>query len=183
MANIRILDFDIENRPLGYLGEGFTTAEVTAIAACWLGQPKSMKVWLLGRHTPTAMFTGFQALYDQADLVIGHYIRNHDLPIVNAGLMELGLPCLTEKLTCDTKNDLVKRKDLSASQENLAAMFGLALGKAHMSNTDWRKANRLTLEGIRLSKERVTSDVKQHMALYEILVERNLLRAPKVWRP
>ena len=29
---LRVLDFDIENRPLSYLGSDFTTAEVTAIA-------------------------------------------------------------------------------------------------------------------------------------------------------
>jgi hypothetical protein len=31
----RVLDFDIENRPLTYLGSDFTTAEVTAIAWAW----------------------------------------------------------------------------------------------------------------------------------------------------
>jgi hypothetical protein len=179
----RILDFDIENRPLGYLGEGFTTAEVTAIAACFHGEPSTMRVWLLGRDEPKDMFEGFLEMYDEADMVTGHYIRNHDLPIINAGLIELGIPCLGEKLTQCTKNDLVKRKDLSASQENLSAMFNLPLGKAHMSNNDWRKANRLTPEGLKLTDARARGDVKQHIALYRILVERNLLKAPKVWRP
>jgi hypothetical protein len=182
-VKVRILDFDIENRPLGYLGQGFTTAEVTAIAACFHGEPKSMRVWLLGRDKPVDMFRGFVKMYDEAHIVTGHYIRNHDLPIINAGLMELGLSCLDEKLSQDTKNDLVKRKDLSASQENLSGMFNLPLGKAHMSNNDWRKANRLTPEGLKLSDARARGDVRQHIQLYRILVERNLLKAPRVWRP
>lgn len=179
----RILDFDIENRPLGYLGEGFTTAEITAIAACFHGEPKTMACWLLGRDEPVAMLEGFRKMYDAADMVTGHYIRNHDLPIINAAMMEYDLPCLGDKLTSDTKNDLVRRKDLSASQENLAGMFKLPIGKAHMSNNDWRKANRLSLDGLALTRARATGDVKQHIQLYRKLVERNLLKPPRVWRP
>ena len=180
---LRILDADIENRPLGYLGEGFTTAEVTAIAACFHGEPKSMRCWLLGRDEPITMFEEFRIMYNAADILTGHYIRGHDLPIINGGLMELGLEPLAPKMTQDTKLDLIRRKDLSASQENLSAMFDLPLGKAHMSNTDWRRANRLTPEGLRLTEQRAISDVKQHIALYRKLVERGLLRPPREWKP
>src|SRR5262245_59473495 len=44
----RVLDFDIENRPLSYLGQDFTTSEVTAIAASF-GRKEKMHVWLLGQ--------------------------------------------------------------------------------------------------------------------------------------
>ena len=180
---IRVLDFDIENRPLAYLGQGFTTAEVTAIAACWVGEPKSIVCWVLGREYPDLMLREFRKLYDQADMVTGHYIRNHDLPILNGAMMEYGFHPLDEKLTSDTKNDLVKKKDLSASQENLASMLGLPEMKAHMSNTNWREANRLTPEGLRLTAERAMSDVIQHMALRKRLLERGLLGPPRVWKP
>jgi hypothetical protein len=185
----RILDFDIENRPLSYLGGDFTTAEVTAIAACWMGEPKTMQVWLL--HPPPdayqslgVMLDGFLELYNAADLVTGHYIRKHDLPIINGSLMEQGYGPLGEKLTADTKLDLVSHGGaISASQENLAAMLCVRAPKVHMNNEMWRDANRLTFGGLELTKQRVVGDVLQHMALYRELVEMDLLRGPSVWRP
>ncbi len=116
----RILDLDIENRPLAYLGQDYTTSEITAIAACWDGEPKSMRCWLLGRDLPQEMLAGIWEMYDQADLVTGHFIRRHDLPKINGALLEYGLWPLPEKLTCDTKLDLLKHGgEISASQENL----------------------------------------------------------------
>src|SRR5690606_12970728 len=37
---MRILDFDLENRPLSYLGEDWTSAEITAIGWSWIGSDK-----------------------------------------------------------------------------------------------------------------------------------------------
>jgi len=180
----RILDFDIENRPLSYLGQDYTTAEITAIAACWDGQPKSMTCWLLGVDDPVDMLNGFCYAYDMADMVTGHYIRMHDLPIINGAMVEHGLPPLSEKLTCDTKLDLVRHGAvISASQENLCQMLGLPQPKIHMNNALWRTANRLTPAGLKLTAKRATGDVIQHMALRRELVKRDLLSAPKVWRP
>jgi len=180
---LRILDFDIENRPLAYWYDGMTTAEITAIAACWMGQPKTMRVWLLGPDSPKDILLGFRAMYDAADMVTGHYIRKHDLPIINGAMLELGMPSLDAKLTCDTKMDLTKRKDISASLEELAVMFGLEARKQHMSNSDWREANRLKPSGIKKAKERAVSDVLLHMELYKRLVAGEYLSTPKVWRP
>lgn len=182
LRELAILHFDIENRPLAYLGQDYTTAEITAIAAQFRGATRGF-VWALGRDDNAKMLAGFVALYNVADLVTGHYIRPHDLPIINGALLEQGMPPLSAKLTVDTKEDLVKRRYLSASQENLCAMFGIETPKVHMSNADWREANRLTPAGIQKTIARVTGDVRQHMALYTHLVEHDLLTAPKVWSP
>lgn len=182
MPDWRILDFDIENRPLAYLGQDFTTAEITAISACWAGE-EQLHTWLLGEVDAQAMLSGFRALYDAADIVTGHYIREHDLPVVNGAMMEYWFPALDQKMTVDTKIDLVHAKYISKSQENLAAMLGLGYEKAHMSNAAWREANRLTPSGLALTKARVEGDVRQHMALYRILAQRRFLSEPKVWRP
>lgn len=179
---LRILDFDIENRPLAYLGPDYTTAEVTAIAAKFVGETR-MYTWLLGRHSPIEMLEGFRALYNKADLVTGHYIREHDLPVINGAMIELGLPPLADKMTCDTKIDLTSAKYISKSMENLAAMLGLGYDKVHMSNAAWRVANRLTTEGLALTRARVEGDVNLHILLRERLIERDLLGAPQVWRP
>lgn len=184
MRRVRILDFDIENRPLSYLGQDYTTADVTAIAWCFDGEPKTMRCMLLGRDSQTEMLKAFLRAYDAADMVTGHYIRMHDLPIINGTLVELGLPCLSEKLTCDTKLDLVKKGPvISASQENLCAMLGLAAPKVHMNTVLWREANRLTPAGLKLTAKRAIGDVIQHMQLRKALVERDLLGPPQSWRP
>ena len=177
----RTLDFDIENRPLSYWVPDKPTAEITAIAACWVDDPRSMKVWLLGRDDPKQMLEEFLTLYNQADMVTGHYIRMHDLPIIRGALMEYGLPILSAKMTEDTKLDLASRGDLPATQEHLAAMFGVRAVKEHMTQAMWREANRLTAEGLEMTDRRVRGDVRQHMELRVALRKAGVLGPPKMW--
>src|SRR5688572_20492410 len=80
---LKVLDFDIENRPLTYLGSDFTTAEVTAISWAWCDQPEDVTVYLLGEHDLSFILAAFVDAYNQADMVTGHYILGHDLPMVN----------------------------------------------------------------------------------------------------
>jgi len=129
------------------------------------------------------MLKGFRRVWDQADLVTGHFIRKFDLPILNGAMMEWGLPPLDEKLVSDTKEDLLKRAGLGASQENLGVLYSLEQSKFHMSDQHWREVARLTAQGLRLARERVTSDVRQHMALRAALLRAGMLKAPRVWAP
>lgn len=179
---LRILDFDSECRPLAYLGQDYTSGEVTAIAASWVGEDK---VWvrLLGRHTPEEMLGGFLDLYNQADIVTGHFIRGHDLPVINGALLEHGLPMLGSKMTSDTYKDINKAKYLSLSQESLGAMYGLSHRKEHMNQPQWRKANRLTPSGLKETRRRVAGDVRQHKELRLKLIEAGALKAPRRWCP
>ena len=142
-----------------------------------------MHCWALGEVDGPTMLREFKRLYDEADGVTGHYIRKHDLPIINGALLEHGLPLLGPKMTCDTLLDLKKRKDISGSQEALAEMYGLPQPKYHMSQSKWREANRLTPEGIAYTKKRVSEDVVQHKALRQKLLEVGALKAPRVWYP
>lgn len=182
MGKLKVLTFDIENRPLSYWIPDRPTAEITAIAAGWEGE-SSVKCWLLGEVEPEEILQEFVKLYDEADLVTGHYIRAHDLPIINGGLIEAGMDCLNDKMTCDTKLDMVKKADIPATQEFLSETFGVPFDKEHMTQTAWRRANRLGPEGLKLTKKRVVGDVKQHQALRAEMVRRNLLNPPKIWRP
>ncbi len=190
-GGIKILDFDIENRPLSYWYDGNPTAEITAIAAAFTDQPKDVRTFLLypaydnaqHRKYMTDLLLGFKEMYDQADMVTGHFIRKHDLGIVNAGLVEWGLPTLGEKLTSDTKLDLLRFSQIPKTQENIADMLDLAEKKLHMKQSMWREANRLTIEGIQKTKARVTGDVIQHMKMRKALLKYELLGGPKVWRP
>jgi hypothetical protein len=176
------LDFDIENRPLSYWVPDRPSAEVTAIASCWVGEPDSMVCWLLGRDDPVEMLKHFFERFNEADGVTGHYIRKHDLPIINGALIEYGLPTLRDKLTQDTKLDLVRESDLPVAQENLALMMGVKQQKYHMTQVAWREANRLTEKGLALTEKRVTGDVRQHMRMRTALLKAGLLKSPKIWR-
>lgn len=187
-----ILDFDLENRPLSYLGQDWTSAEITAIAWSWYGSDVVETLLLTAEGTykdrrgrcypPPVAFTQFREVLASAGIVTGHYIRKHDLPVLNSAMMENGLQPLPELLVQDTHGDLVRRKDLSASQENLAALLGLPEPKHHMTQTEWREANRLFSNArLNLTRTRVVGDVVQHKSLRGELVRRGLLRAPRYW--
>lgn len=179
---LRVLDFDIENRPLTYLGMDFTTAEVTAMAWAWTDQPDEVTVRLLGETELPAILAEFVAAFQQADLVTGHYIRGHDLPMVNGALLECGLSPLPDKLVQDTKQDLMALKGVSKSQESIGAMFGLTEPKVQMNQTKWRAANRLTPEGLASVRERVVGDVRQHIAMRARMLELGVLGPPRLWK-
>ena len=179
---LRTLDFDCENRPLSYLGQDFTTAEITAIGWAWIGE-KPYYVLCLGDVPLRTMLLGFVAAYIQADLIVGHNIRRHDLPMLNGMLLEQGLAPLHPKMTTDTYLDLKRRSGISSSQANLAETLGVRSAKFGMSTPKWRSANRLSPEGIELTRKRVTADVKQNIALRAELLKRHWLKPPRVWVP
>jgi hypothetical protein len=189
---LKILDFDIENRPLSYWIPDMPTAEITAIAWAWSagmaprGRERVVKMdacYLLGRDDPEFMLEQFVWAYNEADMVTGHYIRKHDLPHINGALMEYGMPQLLPKLVQDTRVDMKKKAGIPATQEHLSEMLGLPFPKIHMSQQDWREANRLTPEGLQKTEARVTGDVRQHMALRSEMTKRGLLKAPRIWYP
>jgi hypothetical protein len=179
---MRVLDFDIENRPLSYLGSDFTTAEVTAISWAFVDQPDDVQVFLLGEVDGPTILRNFLAAYEQADMVTGHYIRGHDLPMINGALMECRMPPLPDKMVQDTKIDMMRSKGLSLSQESLGAMFRLEHAKVVMNQIKWRAANRLTPEGLAEVRARVIGDVKQHILLYRELTALGYLAPPSMWR-
>lgn len=179
---LKILDFDLECRPLSWYAGDFNSKEITAIAACFIGQ-KNVSCWLLGKHTLKEIIEGFLQMYNKADIVTGHYIKKFDLPLINSTLMELGMPPLQPKLVHDTHSDLVKKHGMSNSQENLAALLGASYEKIQMTQKDWRDANRLTKAGIAKTRKRVISDVKQHIEMRQKLLELEMLGEPKLWKP
>lgn len=180
-GRLRVLDFDCEARPLHWYGGDWVSKEITAIAAKFIGEKKA-HVWVLGDHTLEEMLEGFRVVFDEADMVTGHFIRGYDLPTLNGALTELHLRPLGDKLSHDTKLDLLKRSGLSSSQENLGAMLGLKHPKVQMDQKKWREANRLTPEGRKLTAKRVVGDVEQHIELRQKLMQLGYLGSPKTWR-
>lgn len=176
----KTLTFDIENRPLSYLGSDFTTSDITVIAWSW-GDKVMVEYQTLDPDSRPAMLQAFKQFYDEADMVTGHYILGHDLPIINGALLELGLDPLGPKMASDTKVHLVGRKGVSASQESLGAMLGLKHPKYVMTQAMWRSANRLEPKGIEQAVDRCVADVKQHMEMRRVLAELGWLKPPVYW--
>jgi hypothetical protein len=185
---MRVLDFDCEARPLHWIGGDYVSKEITAIAWAWCDAPERVTCYLLGETAAPlevqakAMLLAFRAAYEQADMVTGHFIRGYDLPMVNGALTEYQLPTLGDKLSHDTKIDLVRRQGLSGSQENLGAMLNLENPKVKMDQKKWRDANRLTWEGLAAVRERVVGDVKQHIEMRRRLLQLGYLGDPVMWR-
>src|ERR1700686_2433446 len=94
---LKILDFDIEARPLSWIGQDYVTKEPTAIAWKLIGSKGKPKVLALGEVSAIEMLTEFLKAYNEADMVTGHYIRGFDLPLISGALSEHGLPPLGEK--------------------------------------------------------------------------------------
>lgn len=186
---VRILDFDCECRPIAWYGGDWVTKQPTAIAWTFVGERGPVEVAVIGESFDTrrvldeerAMLERFREAYDAADIVTGHFIRGFDLPLLNGALMRLGLPLLGSKLTHDTKLDLVKGQGISKSQENLGAMYELRHPKVPMNTASWMAGNLLLPHGIEATKKRVVGDVRQHVELRAIMLERGHLGAPVAW--
>ena len=179
--NLRILDFDVEARPLHWISGDYVSKEITAMAWKWIGEDSPAECYLLGVDDPVVMLRAFLAAYDRADLVTGHFIRGYDLPMVNGALTEYQLPALSDKMAQDTKIDLVRKAGLSSSQENLGATLRLDHPKVKMDQASWRSANRLEPAGLLAVKERVIGDVQQHIELRERLLQLGYLGPARMW--
>jgi len=184
---LRVLDWDIENMPVTYYAPDYPTALVTAIAWAFVDTPRDISVRAITDPRDLDeyvwMLAGFKEAYDAADIVTGHYILKHDLPIVNGALIEMGMESLGPKLASDTKMHLVKYSALPKNQEFLEAIFKTTQQKLLLTQYDWRRANRFLPDGVEIAKKRVVSDVRGHMQMRRQLVKRGLLKAPVLWKP
>lgn len=180
----RVLFFDIENRPLSYWYDGNPTAEVTVISYKWLGDHQTHVLMQDEVTTLLDMLLEFLPVYAEADVVVGHNIRTHDLPILNGAYLEQGLKPLGEKLTIDTYRDLLRYKDIPKSLEYLAEMLGAPYEKFHMTQHSWRNANRFEQQGLQLVRKRCSVDVQVTEWVYHELLRRKMLvKPPRMWKP
>jgi hypothetical protein len=195
---LRYLDIDSECMPDAYLGGDFTTRRVTGIAWQFIGEDQ-MNVALLKRyevvgrgknrrvldtdadfHIP--MLVAFREAYNAADVVTGHNIIRHDLPIINGLSIYYGMGALPDKLASDTLSHAPRVGYVfSRSQEVFGDVQGVAADKFHMNNAMWKRANTLDPEQVALTEERVTSDVTMHIEFRASLVRDGLLDRPTMW--
>lgn len=188
---LKILDFDIECRPIAWYGGDWVTKQPTAIAWKFVGSRARPDVAVIGESDRSSlvldeeitMLELFREAYLEADMVTGHYIRGFDLPVVAGAMLRLELEPLGQKLAEDTKNDLPKVQGISKSMENLSAMFNAKVQKYGMDTAKWAEANMLLPQGIEKARKRVVTDVREHLELRSKLIELGALSPAKVWRP
>lgn len=184
---LRILDFDIEAQPGAWYGGDFVTKRVLAIACSWIIEYEKTEVECRtrygGKGTTVKMLKWFSRLYDEADIVTGHFIRGYDLPALQGALMRYQLPLLEQKMTQDTKLDMVKASGISKSQENLGALYELEHPKVQMNVPLWEDAADLTKAGLARVRERAIGDVEQHVELRAKMLDCGTLGGPKMWLP
>jgi len=188
---LKILDFDIEVRPLAWYSGDFVTKQPTGIGWKWIGVKVPVTTRLIGESFDTrrvleeekVMIEAFREAYDEADIVTGHFIRDFDLRTLDGACIRLGIKPLGQKLTICTKEDFHKTSGLSRSMQNLSAMFEAQHQKFPMNTALWAKANMLLPEGIALTRQRLIHDVKEHEELFTTMRQRGLLRGPQWWTP
>lgn len=159
-------------------------SQITAIAWGWVGS-RGIECELLAQDLSNerAMLERFLEAYQEADMVTGHYLTRHDLPLLNDHCMRFGWATLQPKLVQDTKTLLPAARGLGLSQENLGTLYSLDEKKHHMNGHRWAVSNTLSPEGQEETRKRVVGDVRQHKALRKALLKRGYLKTPKVWRP
>jgi hypothetical protein len=187
-TDLKILDFDIETRRIGFASFGpFKPdgSEPITIACMWGGRKRAKpKSILIGQSQDIPhMLEWFLEWWDEADAVTGHHIWGFDLPILNGALMEWNVaPLLSPKLVIDTKRHHRKVGGISLSQENLGIYHRLTRQKYHMSDADWRRATRLTPGGKRKSRHRAEADVIQHNELRLEQHRKGMLKEWEMWK-
>lgn len=183
MSKLRVLDFDVECRPLAWYGGDFVTKQPTAIAWTWVGETRYPTCAWIGAsdrsslvlEEEAAMLEDFRKAYDAADVVTGHFIRGFDLPLLNGACDRLGLPPLASKHAQDTKYDYMAAQGISKSMENLGAMYELKHPKVQMNTATWAAGNMLLPHGIKMTIARVVGDVKEHVELRAEMLRRGVL--------
>ena len=182
-TTLKVLDFDTECRPMHY-SEWRAESQITGIAWSWIGEEKVHCIVLeQDVSNEVEMLATFLEAFNAADMVAGHYLRKHDMPLLVDHCIHAGLPLPKPILVQDTMMDLVKVRGLGKSQENLATTFDLSAEKHHMNGARWRVANSLDAAGRAGTRKRVVDDVRQNKQLRTELLERGLLKAPRIWRP
>jgi hypothetical protein len=117
-------------------------------------------------------------------LVVGHNAIRYDLPMLNGTLVKLGLePLITPLLVQDTYAHLVKSDyAYSKSLGNMAERFGIR-AKGSMSEYAWERAYDGDPEYLQRLKEYNIRDVETVLALRAVLLERGMLKPPRIWKP
>lgn len=186
-----VLIFDLEARPTAWIGGDYVGRTMTAYAYTYLDAGDAVVCKTLrSEGTPEERISWWQdmvieiaAAVESADLVIGHWVRGFDLPLLNADLERVGrVEPLGRLLTIDTKSDRLVGSGLSQSLENLAFRYDTAVQKMDMREPMWEEYNLWQTErSVEWVRSRVSSDILATRELYTAMNEAGRLNGPKAW--
>lgn len=186
LAKGKVLIFDLEARPTAWIGGDFVGRSLTGYAFRYLDADRVYSdVIVAGDYGRwTLMVQQIAEAVADATLVVGHWIRGFDLPLLNADLERIGQPSLGRMMTVDTKTDRLQGDGISQSLENLASRYDLETEKMAMHEPWWEEFNLWQTERTRkLVRKRVVTDVKATTELYLAMEKAGRLKSPAVWDP
>lgn len=186
-----VLIFDLEARPTAWIGGDYVGRSVTAYAYCYLDDDAVTCHTLIGDGSPEERMANWQlmvseiaAAVETADLVVGHWVRGFDLPLLNAELERVKGEPLPRVLTIDTKSDRLTGSGLSQSLENLAFRYDTSVQKMDMREPMWEEYNLWqTPRSVKWVRDRVSSDILATRELYVRMDEASRLNGPRAWDP
>lgn len=185
-GQLRILDFDTESLAAGFADPAWVPQTITCWAYAWTDD-RNVHVRALpvasqfNHNRRKAFLRPLLAAIAEADILTGQNLLRHDLPLLNAECLLLGLPTLNPVLVQDTMRHIPKTKGFKKGQDNMSAAFGVKEEKMPLNWAQWQQA--YAEPGLPIVKERCATDVEGHMALRDAMLERGVLGAPRMWRP
>jgi len=179
VKKMKVFYFDLECKPGHWIGGDYVSKIITAAAYAW----NNGKVEVLTHYDydPEVIAMTIAEEIRRADLVVGHYIRAFDMPLLNGELLKGNLQPLGQVWTHDTKLDLNRAHGRSKSQENLAEQLGLKQKKVKVSLPEWEAFNNRETDGYDIGVARVGDDVRQNRALRKELLRLGWLNNPQWW--
>lgn len=181
----RILDFDMESLAAGFADPAWVPQKITCISWGWVGYEgtNSAISTQMGFFIPSirrTMLEQFLPVYEQADVVAGHNLLRHDLPLLKAECMRLGLPIPGPKLVEDTIQ-IRKVKGLKKGLDNLGKLLKTQEEKQDMDWQAWEEA----YEDPTWQKviDRCESDVRLHQDVRQKMIDLGWHAKRVVWTP
>lgn len=174
MSQLSILDFDTENGPGFYWYDDTTTSLLHTVSSAWVHNPGTMLTqttkWYSKRGLQVEPLHEFRYRVEHADIVTGHNILKHDIPLLNAHMDRTGQARLKWPHVVDTMKLRQGVRGLPKSQEYLLDLFDIEAEKMRVPLSVWERAWRGEPEASAIVVERCESDVLGHIALYKALV-------------
>ena len=182
VGKLDVVYFDLEARPGHWIGGDYVSKIVTA-GAYVHNEEEYVHVLTHYDYSPQQIVEQIAVVIEDADLVVGHYIRGFDLPLINGELLRHSLQPLSSILSHDTKLDLAPAHGRSKSQQNIAGLLGLEHPKVNVTLAQWEAFNDRQPEGYDIGVERVKGDVLQNREMRHKLMSLGWLNPPQVWSP
>jgi len=191
---LKYLFFDCETVSAGFADPDWVPQRVTCIAWSFDDQDKIYSK--IRREGAESMLSTFLKAYDKADVVVAHNITRFDLGVINADLMRLqatgsDIGLLSPKLIQDTMK-FPKAKGFKKGLDDVGVLFDVQTEKLSLNHRQWEEAYNwdeiiegkpVTRKDWDIVRKRCESDVLLLKLVRQKLVESNMIKPLKEWKP